>query len=95
MRLQHSDIMQCFHLPKQSERNTNWGGMCCAKKGGYSGLWQTCATSSRVLVVVNTCNKYLRPRYQHTFCQRRKTTRNAIVLIKQLKACTNKISIIA
>jgi len=69
--------------------------MCCANKGGYSGLLQACATSSRVLVVVNTCNKYLRPRYQHTFCQRRKTTRNAIVLIKQLKACTNKISIIA
>ena len=52
------------------------------KNGGYSGLLQACATSSRVLVVINTWNKYLRPRYQHTFCQRRKTTRNAIVLIK-------------
>ena len=49
--------MQCFHSPKQSERNTNRGGMCCAKKGGYSGLLQTCATSRRVSVVVNTCNK--------------------------------------
>jgi hypothetical protein len=49
--------MQCFHLPKQSERNTNREGMCCAKKGGYSGLLQACATSRRVLVVVNTCNK--------------------------------------
>jgi len=68
----HSDIMQCFHLPKQSERNTNRRGMCCANKGGYSGLLQACATSSRVLVVVSTCNKYLRPRHQHTFCQRRK-----------------------
>ena len=27
--------------------------MCCAKKAGYSGLWPTCATSSRVLVEVN------------------------------------------
>jgi hypothetical protein len=58
--------MQCFHLPKQSERNTNRGRMCCAKNGGYSGLLQACATSSRVLVVINTWNKYLRPRYQHT-----------------------------
>jgi hypothetical protein len=64
MRLPHSDlksacgdIMQCFHSPKKSERNTNRGGMCCAKKGGYSGLLQACATSRRVLVVVNTCNK--------------------------------------
>jgi hypothetical protein len=40
--------------------------MCCAKKAAYSGLWPTCATSSRVLVEVNTCNKYPRPRYQHT-----------------------------
>ena len=31
--------------------------MCCAKKGGYPGLLHVCATSRRVLVVVNTCNK--------------------------------------
>ena len=60
--------MQCFHSPKASERNTNRGGIYCAKKGGNSGLLQACATSSRVLVEVNTCNKYPRPRYQHTFC---------------------------
>ena len=29
--------------------------------------------------------------YQYTFCSRRKKTRNAIILIKQLIACTNKI----
>jgi len=52
--------MQCFHSPKQSERNTkNRGRMCCANKGGYSGLLQACA----------------------------------IILIKQLIACTNKKSI--
>ena len=58
--------MQCFHSPKQSERNTNRGRMCSAKKGGYSGLLQACATSRRVLVVVTTCNKYLRPRTVNT-----------------------------
>ena len=62
MRLPHCDIMQCFHSPKQSERNTNRGGMRCAKKGEYSGLLQACATSRRVLVVVNTYNKLPRPR---------------------------------
>jgi len=40
--------------------------MCCAKKGGYSGLLQACVTSRRVLVVVNTCNKYPRPRSVNT-----------------------------
>ena len=40
----HSDIM-CFHSPKASERNTNRGGMYCAKKGGNSGLLQACVTS--------------------------------------------------
>jgi hypothetical protein len=58
--------MQCFHSPKPSERNTNRGGMYCAKKGGNSGLLQACATSRRVLVVVNTCNKYPRPRSVNT-----------------------------
>ena len=66
MRLQHSDIMQCFHSPIQSERNINPGGMCCAKEGGYSGLLQVCATSRRVLVVVNKCNKYQRTRSINT-----------------------------
>jgi hypothetical protein len=49
--------MQCFHSPIQSARNINRGEMCCAKKGGYPGLLHACATSRRVLVVVNTCNK--------------------------------------
>jgi hypothetical protein len=42
--------MQCFHSPKASERNTNRGGMYCAKKGGNSGLLQACVTSRRVLI---------------------------------------------
>jgi hypothetical protein len=59
--------MQCFHSSKQSERNTKYRGrMCCANKGGYSGLLQACATSRRVLVVVNTCNKYPRSRSVNT-----------------------------
>jgi len=61
--------MQCFHSPKQSERNTKRGGMCCAKKGGYSGLLQACVTSRRVLVVVNTWNKYPRSRSVNTSIQ--------------------------
>jgi hypothetical protein len=61
-----SDIMQCFHSPKQPERNTNRGVMCCAKKEGYTGLLQACATSRRVLVVANTYNKLPRPRSVNT-----------------------------
>ena len=58
--------MQCFHSPKQPERNTNQGVMCCAKKEGYTGSLQACATSRRVLVVANTYNKLPRSRSVNT-----------------------------
>jgi hypothetical protein len=44
--------------------------------------------------VKNKNRRKMRPRYQYTFGQRRNTTRNAKIVIKQLIACTNKISII-
>ena len=66
MRLSHSDLKsaQWYHAVFSCSK-TIWKyhksrkNVLC-KKGGYSGLLQACATSRRVLVVMNTCNKYPR-----------------------------------
>jgi hypothetical protein len=62
MRLPHSDIMQCFHSLKQSEKKHKSRRNVLCKKGRL----QACVTSRRVLVVVNTCNKYPRHRPVNT-----------------------------